>query len=111
MMLLNPPANNCRLSSKALLLQFAPGGPMTTVSGHHRLPSAISLVIRGRGTAQPGTPGAVILDASTGTPAETPGHLAGAATCSATLVAIGASPLPPPASDHQAAGPRTSSMI
>jgi hypothetical protein len=33
----------------------------------HRVPSAISLVIRGPGTAQPGTAGAVIFDASTGT--------------------------------------------
>src|ERR1019366_7528785 len=33
MMLLNPPANNCRLSSKALLLQFAPelGGVMASL--------------------------------------------------------------------------------
>ena len=51
----------------------APAGAMTTVSGHHRLPCAISLVIRGRGTTQPGTPGAVILAATIGTPADTAG--------------------------------------
>ena len=38
----------------------APAGAVRTVSGHHRLPWAISWVIRGRGTAQSGAPGAVI---------------------------------------------------
>ena len=57
----------------------APAGPVTTVSGHHRLPWAISSVIRGRGTAQSGTPGAVIFDARTGTPPETAGRSAEAA--------------------------------
>jgi len=44
---------------------------VTTVSGHHRVPSAISLVIRGRGTAQSGTFGAVILEVRMGSPADT----------------------------------------
>ena len=43
---------------------------MTTVSGHHRAPWAISLVIRWRGTAQSGTFGAVILDVRMGSPPE-----------------------------------------
>ena len=43
---------------------------MTTVSGHHRAPSGISLVIRWRGTAQSGTFGAVILDVRMGSPPE-----------------------------------------
>src|SRR5438552_11048165 len=46
-------------------------------------------------TAQPRAPGAVIFDARTGASAETPVHPAEAASCSAGLVAIGASPLPP----------------
>ncbi len=41
------------------------------VSGHHRVPSAISPVIRGRGTAQSGTFGAVILDVRMGSLADT----------------------------------------
>jgi hypothetical protein len=65
-----------------------------TVSGHHRLPWAISSVIRGRGTAQPGTPGAVIFAARIGASAETAGLLARAA-CLATWVVIGTSRLPP----------------
>src|SRR5439155_23329925 len=51
--------------ARAIVLP-APGGPVTTVTGHHRVPSAISLVIRGRGTVQPGTPGTVTLDARIG---------------------------------------------
>src|SRR5215469_2686746 len=47
----------------------APGGPVTTVSGHHRTPPAISLAIRGRCTTQSGTPGAVIFEARIGSPA------------------------------------------
>src|SRR6266550_3892290 len=47
----------------------APGGPVTTVSGHHRVPSAISPVIRGRRTAHSGTSGTVILDVRIGSPA------------------------------------------
>ena len=42
---------------------------MTTVSGHHRVPSAISPVIRGRRTAHSGTSGTVILDVRIGSPA------------------------------------------
>ena len=70
---------------------------MTTVSGHHRVPWAISLVIRGRGTAQSGTPGAVILAARIGTLAETADRLAGGATCPAISAAIGTSSLLPAA--------------
>ena len=82
----------------------APAGAMTTVSGHHRLPCAISLVIRGRGTTQPGTPGAVILAATIGTPADTAGLPPQAATCLATRTAIGTSVTPSPPSDRQVAG-------
>src|SRR5215472_10557078 len=49
----------------------APGGPVTTVSGLHRVPWTISFVIRRRCTAHSGTPGAVIFDARIGWPAET----------------------------------------
>src|SRR5258705_8775120 len=48
-----------------------PGGPVTIVSGHHRVPSAISLVIRGRGTAQCGTSGGVIFEVRIGSPPDT----------------------------------------
>ena len=41
-------------------------GPVTTLSGRHRAPSAISLITRGRATAQPGPPGPVIFDAVIG---------------------------------------------
>ena len=47
---------------------------MTTVSGHHRVPSAISLVIRARGTAQSGMFGAVILDLRMGSLADAAGR-------------------------------------
>ncbi len=79
-------------SARAVVLP-APAGPVTTVSGPRRLPWAISLVIRGRGTAQSGTPGAVILVARIGTSAQTVGLLAWAATCLAAQVAIGSSPV------------------
>jgi hypothetical protein len=69
-------------SARAVVLP-APAGPLTTVSGHHRVPCAISLVIRGRDTAQHGTPGAVILAATIGTPAETAGRRARVASRSA----------------------------
>src|SRR6516225_3194764 len=46
----------------------APGGPVTTVSGHHRVPRAISSVIRGRCTVQAGTSGAVIFESRIGSP-------------------------------------------
>ena len=48
----------------------APAGPLTTVSRHLRAFSPISLVIRGRGKAQSGIPGGVILDARIGSRAE-----------------------------------------
>src|SRR6516165_10246355 len=48
----------------------APGGPVTTVSGHHRVPRAISSVIRGRRTAHGGRLGIVTLDARIGSPAD-----------------------------------------
>src|SRR3989440_11806197 len=48
-----------------------PGGPVTIVSGHHRVPSAISLVIRGRGTAQCGTSGGVIFEVRIGSTEDT----------------------------------------
>ena len=67
------------------------------VSRHCRVPSVISLVIRGRGTAQSGTPGAVILAARMGTLAETADRLGGVATCPAISTAIGTSSLPPAA--------------
>src|SRR5207247_10143857 len=63
--------------ARAIVLP-APGGPVTTVSGHHLVPSAISLVTRGRGTAQPGTPGTVIFDSRIGV--STPGRRAGSRT-------------------------------
>ena len=59
--------------ARAIVLP-APGGPVTTVSGHHRVPSAISLVIRGRDTAQSETLGTVILDVRTGSLANTAGR-------------------------------------
>src|SRR5215831_1222061 len=45
----------------------APGGPVTEVSGP-RAPSARSLSMRGRMTAQPGTAGIVTFDVRTGSP-------------------------------------------
>src|SRR5947207_2932801 len=56
--------------ARAIVLP-APGGPVTIVSGHHRVPSAISLVIRGRGTAQCGTSGGVIFEVRIGSPDDT----------------------------------------
>src|SRR6266496_4451869 len=53
--------------ARAIVLP-APGGPVMTVSGV-RAPCAMSLLIRGRWTAQPGTPGAVIFEARTGSSA------------------------------------------
>ena len=64
------------------------------VSGHRGAPSAISWLIRGRGTAQSGTPGAVILAARTGMPAGTAARLTGAVTCWEISAAIGTSLLP-----------------
>ena len=76
------PGSAAAHSARAVVLP-APAGPVTTVSGHHRAPCAISLVIRGRGTTQPGTPGAVIFVATIGTPAETAGRRAQVAARSA----------------------------
>ena len=68
---------------------------MTTVSGHHRVPRVISLVIRGRWIAQLGTLGTVTLDSriglSTGM-ANGPGR---AITLPAVDIAMGTSPAPP----------------
>src|SRR5271170_4372787 len=80
-----------------------PAGAVTKVSGHHRLPSAISLVIRGRLSAQSGTPGAVILAATIGMPPDTARLPARVATFRATWVAIG-SPGSLPASNLMVAG-------
>src|SRR2546430_15508652 len=59
--------------ARAIVLP-APGGPVTIVSGHHRVPSAISLVIRGRGTAQCGTSGGVIFEVRIGSPTDMAGR-------------------------------------
>src|SRR4029077_11978135 len=72
----------------------APGGPVTTVSGHHRVPSATSFVIRGRCTAQSGTFGAVILDARMGSAADPDDRLPRVDTWLATLTAIATSRAP-----------------
>jgi hypothetical protein len=56
------------------------GQRVTSVAGNLRLGWAISVVIRARGTAQPG---AVILDATIGTPTDTVGLLPRVAGCSA----------------------------
>ena len=83
-------------NARAIVLP-APAGAVTTVSRHHRLPSAISVVIRGRGSAQPGTPGAVIFDARTGMPAETADRRARPALRPPLSIAIGPSWVPRPA--------------
>ena len=88
------PGSAAAHDARAIVLP-APAGAVTTVSRCHRLPWAISMVIRGRGTAQSGTPGAVILAARIGTSAETVGLLARAAACLATWAAIGTSRVPP----------------
>jgi hypothetical protein len=88
------PGSAAAHNASAIVLP-APAVAVITVSGHHRLPWAISLVIRGRGTTQSGTPGAVIFAARIGTSAETAGLLARAATWLATRVVIGTSRLPP----------------
>ncbi|SRR6266566_2286502 len=79
----------------------APGGPVTTVSGHHRVPSAISAVIRGRRTAHSGTSGTVILDVRIGSPAGPADRLVRPDPRLATWTAISTSPRshPPPATD------------
>src|SRR5689334_3581319 len=61
------PGSAVAYRARAIVLP-APGGPVTIVSGHHRVPSAISLVIRARGTAQCGTSGGVIFEVRIGSP-------------------------------------------
>src|SRR5260370_29617955 len=94
------PGSTAAHNARAIVLP-APAGPVTTVSGDHRVPSAISWVTRGRCTAQSGTFGTVILDARIGVSAETAGRLARAA-CLTTWAAIGTS-WTSPASDLTAA--------
>ena len=64
----------------------APGGPVSTVSGHHRVPSATRSVIRWRGTAQAGTSGAVILEVRIGSPASAAARLVRAGALVVCLV-------------------------
>src|SRR6201996_9778297 len=66
-------------NARAIVLP-APPGPVTTVSGHHRVAWVISWPTRGRGTAQSGVPGAVILEGGTGTAAATTSRRARPAT-------------------------------
>src|ERR1700759_4776258 len=66
-------------NARAIVLP-APRGPVTTGSGHHRVAWVISWPIRGRGTAQAGVPGAVILEGGIGTAADTGGRRARVAT-------------------------------
>src|SRR5262249_29112900 len=66
----------------------APTGPVTTVNGHHRVPWAITSVIRGRCTTHSGTSGAVILDVRTGSPPEAACRLGLVTICLAAWVAI-----------------------
>jgi hypothetical protein len=79
-LLLGPQPGSPPAAGALLIESPALAGAVTTVSGHHRLPGVISVVIRGRGTAQPG---AVILDATIGTPVDTVGLLPRVAGCSA----------------------------
>ena len=68
---------------------------MTTVSGHHRVPRVISLVIRGRWIAQPGTSGTVTLDSRIGSSAGTANGSGRAIARLAVDIATGTSPAPP----------------
>ena len=72
----------------------APGGPVTTVSGHHRAPRVISLVIRGRWIAQPGTSGTVTLDSRIGSPTAAANGPGRATARLVVHVATGTSPVP-----------------
>jgi hypothetical protein len=65
----------------------APGAPVITVSGF-RAPAAMSLLIRGRCTVQPGTPGAVIFDVRTGSSAAARGQLECSGRRAAGLVTV-----------------------
>src|SRR6201996_8295286 len=67
-------------NARAIVLP-APRGPVTTVSGNHRVAWVISWPTRGRGTAQSGVPGALILEGGIGMAAETAGRRARVATC------------------------------
>ena len=67
---------------------------MTTVSGHHRVPRVISLVIRGRWIAQPGTSGTVTLDSRIGSSAGTANGSGRAIARLAVDIATGTSPPP-----------------
>lgn len=80
-------------NARAVVLP-APAGPLTTVSWHHRTPSAMSLVTRGHRTARSGTPGAVIFAAGTGSSADTADRLVRGATWLAPWVAIDTLPGP-----------------
>jgi hypothetical protein len=87
------PDSAAAYNARAIVLP-APAGPVTTVSGHRRVPSAISAVIRGRGTTQSGTPGAVIFAARIGSAADIADRLVRVAACPAKRVAIGTSGAP-----------------
>ena len=77
------PGSAAAHNARAIVLP-APGGPVTTVSGHHRVPRAMSWAIRGRASAQSGTAGAVILATKIGSLPETAARLARAVPCLAT---------------------------
>src|ERR1700744_4191640 len=68
------PGSAAAHNASAIVLP-APGGPVTVVSGHDRIPAAIRPVIRSRGTAHSGTTGTVILAARIGWPPEPAGRL------------------------------------
>ncbi len=72
----------------------APGRPVTTVSGHRRVPRVISVVIRGRWIAQPGTSGTVTLDSRIGLSAGTDPGSGRAIARLAVDIATGTSPPP-----------------
>ena len=81
----------------AAIVLPAPGGPVTTVSGHHRVPRVISLVIRGRWIAQFGIPGTVTLDSRMGSSAGTANGSVRASARLAVDIATETSPDPRPA--------------
>src|SRR5215472_3604339 len=82
----------------------APGGPVTTVSGLHRVPWAISFVIRGRCTAHSGTPGAVIFDARIGWLAETADRPARVTRLAPSVASVFIATSPARLSRHRPAG-------
>ena len=75
------------------------------------MPRAISLVIRGRGTAQTGMSGAVILDARIGSAAEAAAALGPASTCLAALTAIGTSAGDPGRAGAPALDAKTTALL